>query len=369
MTDTTAVPSSGTRGTEPGTVNGSVVPGTGWEPGTTVVLGSVPPVREPGTDPYADVSAILDGTVPEPPEPRVLRRADGRCLFYLEQVNFVFGDPEGGKTWVCLAGAAEALQGTGRVLIIDLDHNGAAATVARLVALGAPTDALRNRGRFLYTEPEDRAALMTVVEDVRDWHPTVAVVDSIGELLPLFGSSSNSADEFTVVHSRVLKPLAKAGAAVLAVDHLAKGFDSRSFGPSGTGAKRRAIGGVSLRVKAKDQFTPGKGGSAVLTINKDRHGGLRQHCPTGDREPLAGTFVLHAFDGGFLEWEVKPPADGERNPDEAAPADDVAAIAALDPAPRTVDDARERLRWNKQRTSKAMREWRNSLSRNGNEEQ
>ncbi|WAL46792.1 recombinase RecA [Rhodococcus pyridinivorans] len=280
----------------------------------------------------------------------------------------MFGDPEGGKTWVCLAAAAEALQSDGRVLVVDLDHNGAAATIARLVALGAPSDALRDRGRFLFTAPEDRVELMTVIEDARGWFPTIAVVDSIGELLPLFGSSSNSADEFTIAHSRVLKPLAKAGAAVLAVDHLAKGFESRSFGPSGTGAKRRAIGGVSLRVKVKDQFTPGKGGSAVLTINKDRHGGLRQYCPTGDREPLAGTFVLHAFDGGVLEWEVKPPADGERNPDEAAPANDVEEIAALDPPPRTVDDARERLRWNKQRTANAMREWRKTLGNSGSEE-
>src|SRR5258705_3697449 len=64
-----------------------------------------------------------------------------------------------------------------------------------------------------------------------------------------------------------LKPLAKAGAAVLAVDHLAKNADPRAQGPGGTAAKRRAIGGVSLRVKVKQPFTPGHGGSALLLVS------------------------------------------------------------------------------------------------------
>src|SRR5260370_10683481 len=63
------------------------------------------------------------------------------------------------------------------------------------------------------------------------------------------------------------KPLAKAGAAVLAVDHLAKNADPRAQGPGGTAAKRRAIGGVSLRVKVKQPFTPGHGGSALLLVS------------------------------------------------------------------------------------------------------
>ena len=93
-------------------------------------------------------------------------------------------------------------------------------------------------------------------------------------------------------------------------------------------------------------------------MNKDRHGSVRAHCPVGDREPVAGTFKLLAFTEGVLEWAIYPPADGERNSDENAPPDDVAAIAALDPPPTTVDDARGRLKWNKQRTATALRTWR-----------
>ncbi|MBB2990249.1 hypothetical protein FHR72_001717 [Mycolicibacterium iranicum] len=244
--------------------------------------------------------------------------------------------------------------------MIDLDHNGAPSTIHRLLALGARPDTLRNPNLFRYCEPEDAAEVRQVVEDSRAWRPAVAIVDSIGELLPMCGANTNSADEFTVMHTKVLKPLAKAGAAVLAVDHLAKNADSRAVGPGGTAAKRRAIGGSSIRVKVKQPFTPGHGGSATLIVNKDRHGGLRAHCPVGDREPVAGTFKLLAFNEGALAWVIDAPAKGERNTDEAAPLQDVQAVAALDPPPETVEEARERLRWSKQRATKAVRAWRES---------
>ncbi|BBX11130.1 hypothetical protein MNVM_02110 [Mycobacterium novum] len=352
MTELRAVPGSGNRS---GTEHNGAVPG------------SQPTMREPGTADetsiYVDVSALLDGTVPDPPEPQLGRRTDGHALFYAGQVNWIFGDPEVGKSWLCLACVTEALQAGRKALIIDLDHNGAPATVRRLLDLGAPAHALRDLDRFRYTEPEDRAELRRVIDDSMQWRPAVALVDSVGELLPMYGASSNSSDDFTLAHTNVLKPLAKAGAAVLANDHLAKSADSRAAGPGGTAAKRRAIGGVSLRVKIKQPFTPGHGGAATLLINKDRHGGLRAHCPVGDREPVAGTFKLLAFTDGVLEWAIYPPADGERNEDEAAPTADVNAIAELDPPPETVEDARKRLAWQKQRTVNAMRTWRTTTEK------
>lgn len=369
-----AVPGSriGTR--EPGT--GSV-PGSGNRPGTgnradsSSVPGSGPTMREPGTKPgnslYVDISALLDGTAPEPPEPQLGRRTDGHYLFYAAQVNWVFGDPESGKTWLCLACIVEALKAGRRVLIIDLDHNGPAATVHRLLALGAEETALRDGNLFRYCEPEDAAGVREVVKDSTEWRPAVALVDSIGELLPLYGSNSNSADDFTTMHTNVLKPLAKAGAAVLAVDHLAKGAESRAVGPGGTAAKRRAIGGASIRVKVCTPFTPGHGGSATLVVNKDRHGGLRAHCPIGDREPMAGTFKLRAFSDGLMTWEITPPKDGERNADETAPAEDIAAVATLVPPPTTVEDARKRLGWQKLRAGNAMRVWREEQRQSGHE--
>jgi hypothetical protein len=85
------------------------------ELGTGRVPGSLPSMREPGTEPeksiYVDISALLDGTLPEPPAPVLLKRSDGVALFYAGQVNFLFGDPEAGKSWVCLAAARRGTDG------------------------------------------------------------------------------------------------------------------------------------------------------------------------------------------------------------------------------------------------------------------
>jgi Bifunctional DNA primase/polymerase, N-terminal/AAA domain len=317
--------------------------------------------EQQGEDLYADVAALLDGTMPDPPAPTVLHRQDGHALFYAGQVNWIFGDPDSGKTWIALAACAEALKGGQRVLVVDLDHNGLAATVTRLLDLGAPYDALRDREQFRYVEPEDAAHLLRVVADARTWRPGVAVVDSVGELLPLLKLSSNAPDDFTSAHAQVLKPLAMVGAAVLAIDHLAKAADSRQQGPTGTNAKRRAVGGASIRVIISEPFAPGRGGACFLKVHKDRHGGLRRHCPAG-REPSAGIFVLEQR-GDILHWHITTPRPGEGPTGQVSDAD-LAAIDGLDPPPVSVRDVKDRLHWGTDRASNALDQWRLKCSGN-----
>jgi len=339
----------------------ALLPGNTRATGNSLLPVARPPVSATGQQSratlYADVAGMLDGTLPSPPEPDVLRRSDGVSLFYAGQVNLVFGDPESGKTWLCLAAVAETLTRGRSALVLDLDHNGAAATVSRLIDLGAPESALRDPQRFRYAEPEDGAEVLAIVADAGTWHPYVIVLDSVGEVVPLFGGSSNSPDDFTRVHAAVMKPLAMGGAAVLCVDHLAKNSESRAMGSTGTAAKKRAVGGVSLRVTIADQFAPGHGGSAHVTIAKDRHGGLRQHCGNADREPLAGTFVMRVDDTG-PSWHIAAPADGQRNPAEAPEQADLDALAALDPAPASVRDVADRLHWKWKRAGDSLRAFR-----------
>ena len=237
--------------------------------------------------------------------------------------------------------------------MIDLDHNGMLSTVTRLLELGVSEEVLSNLDRFRYAEPEDKTELLAVVKDLAKWRPDVVVIDSIGELLPAMGLNSNSPDDFTIAHTYVLKPLARAGCCVIVIDHVAKNPDSKAQGPTGTVAKSRAIGGVSLRVKVDRPFTPGQGGSAFLSIRKDRHGGLRAKSPTGDKEPLAGTFRLLP-EGSSNKWSVRSPEAGERLPD-AAPAQDLETLLQLDPPPTTVRDLRSRLSWGNDRATIALR--------------
>ncbi|GGA59422.1 hypothetical protein GCM10011490_06800 [Pseudoclavibacter endophyticus] len=304
----------------------------------------------PPDDLYADLAALLRDGVPEPPTPTIGLCSDGIGLFYPGTLNTVFGDPESGKTWVVLAALTEHLHGGGRAIFVDIDHNGAASIAARLLALGAERDVITDQSRFRLTSPGDADEMQQVVKDAHSWNPTFVGLDSIGELLPIYGASSNSADDFTRVHSAALKPFVKLGASVVAVDHEAKNSASRDYGAGGTAAKKRVIGGAYLRCRIIDRFAPGKGGRAELLIAKDREGGLRRHRDGKDAEPLAAKFVLtpRKDNSDMLRWDFYAPEPGER---PQAPQgttgksldDIIALIDALDPPARSANDAAQRI--------------------------
>lgn len=312
---------------------------------------------------YADVAALIEHGPIAPPTPTVGLRRDGIGLFYQGQVNSLVGDPESGKTWLALCTAADELTLGRNVLVVDLDHNTAAGTVSRFQQMGVPADVLTDPSRFRYTEPDDATEIDGVIRDAQTWRPHFVIIDSLGELLPIYGANSNSADDFTRVHATAIKPFAAAGAAVCTIDHLAKGADSRSYGATGTAAKKRAIGGAMLRVSVVDPFTPGVGGRAEVTIAKDRHGGLRAECPPG-REPLAAKFRLRDRDGA-LDWFIDAPEPGEtpsvstvRPSASRTLHDDVAALDALDEPPRSKTDVARRMGWGNDRAMEALRAWR-----------
>lgn len=137
--------------------------------------------------------------------------------------NLIYGDTESGKTWLCLAAVASVLHDGGTATIIDLDHNGAPALIGNLIKLGVDAEILQDPRRFRLSEPGDRLDLVEVVQDQAVAKPDVVILDSLGEILPLFRANSNSADDFTTVHAG-------------------------NLGPTGTAAKLRATDGIAVRV-------------------------------------------------------------------------------------------------------------------------
>ena len=294
---------------------------------------------------YVDVHQLLrDGL--QFPAPEVLPFSEDFCLFYASSFNLIYGDTESGKTWLCLAAVASVLNDGGRATMIDLDHNGAPALIGNLVKLGVGVELLEDPTSFRLSEPGDRLELQEVVQDQLVIKPDVVVLDSLGEILPLFRANSNSADDFTMVHSEVIKPLTRNGASVLVVDHLAKNPNSRSLGPTGTAAKMRAADGLAIRVTAERQFTPGEGGTAKLQVYKDRYGGVRSYYPS-DPKPVIGTFELIAS-GDALDYEFHSAQvvsiRKSRNDDEVQSAEDLAKLREVYTTKPTVRQARETLK-------------------------
>lgn len=302
---------------------------------------------------YVDAASILDGTHTAPQPTVGGRRSDGLPLLYAAAVNVLLGAPEAGKTLVAGAMAADELFGDGRVLWLDLDHNGAPAILNRMRSYGVPRDTLTDPDRFRLALPNSSDEILDVVADARTWRPTLAIIDSIGELLPIFDANSNDADDFTRVNRQVLAALARTDVAVLAIDHEAKSVESRNYGPTGSAAKKRAVDGGMLRVTAVRPFAPGAGGEAQLSIVKDRHGALREHA-VGTREPTLTAFTLTQLEEG-LGYRFSTPAAPSLLVEDL---DDVDVLLGLVPPPASVKDVKTRLRWGGDRASAALRQWR-----------
>lgn len=305
---------------------------------------------------HVDLAAVLAGGI-EAEQPVLLHRDDQRPLLYRAAVNVLQGDPEGGKTWVLKAATAEALTAGQRAAFIDVDHNGATSTADHLLRLFVPKEILTDAERFRYYEPEDAAHLRRIVADLIGWRPAVVGVDSLGEVLPMLGYNSNDSDDFSTANREVLRPMARSGACVVVIDHLAKNTTSRAFGSTGSAAKQRTPDGVVLRVSVLDTYAPGQGGASSLEVWKDRKGGVRVHCPQG-RNPSAGTFRLHPENGGGLSWSVSPPNGQERPSAQTAALRDADALSALAPPPTSVAEVKAGMGWGTDRAAAALRAYR-----------
>ena len=332
----------------PGTINDSVPRSSGTVSGTP----------EHATDTLAvDLAAIAEGRNTAP-SPTILHRTDTRALLYPGRVNVIQGDPESGKTWLLLCAVEETLRADRSAAFVDLDHNGPHTILSHLTNLGRPLDVLTDVTRFRYYCPEDRWQLLDVVEELAGWNAALVGFDSMGEILPMMGASSNDADDFSNTNRQVFTPIANRGAALAVIDHLAKGRESRQFGASGTAAKQRSPDGAVIRVTAASEYAPGRGGSSLLEIWKDRAGGVRQHCPPGSAHPSCGTFHLHAEDDDRLSWSIAAPT-GQERPSTAALADRNAdELADLDPPPESVRDIKARLGWGSDKATAALKAYR-----------
>lgn len=238
--------------------------------------------------PYADLTWAANGEVRPPTLPSIGERNDGAHILYAGKINGIYGDPETAKTWFALHLAQQVLSAGGTVALIDIDHNGENDTVDRLRKLGVSDQLIGDPAHFRYYIPETPAELLATRDDIIEQHPTLCILDSIGELIPMLGLDSNSNDDISRGYRAMLTPLAQEHTAVLTIDHLAKAGKSDHGYAIGGIAKKRIINGAYYHAEAITIPAPGTIGKIRLTVTKDRPGGVRANAPAGN----LGNFII-----------------------------------------------------------------------------
>lgn len=345
---------------------------SGYKPRTTVTASDAPlppaPIAEPLADTtlppeerdplservstwqHVDLEPYLAGEV-RAPEPTVLRREDGKGLFYEGRVNSLYGRSEAAKSWVATIACLQEMAAGERVLYLDLEDE-PTFTIKRLQYLGAGTDDIRlqftyirpedphmdmQRNRWGSAEPSDagrtNAEVFAVELDRID--PSLIIVDGMTVLYGLHGLDSNDAASTDVI-TTWLKRLCRNGrSTVIVIDHTGKGA-GRGASPIGAHHKIAMVQGTAIQVHPIDQPMPGELGRVELIIYKDRPGEVRKISTRGQIQTAA-----------IVELDSRIPDETRSrvcvpDPDEIVVGDDDAQMArAVDKAARKRREAEQ----------------------------
>lgn len=267
-----------------------------------------------------DLSALLTGLV-EQEQAVGLVRSDGVGLLYVGRINEIHGEPESGKSWAALIESKRQLEAGGLVRYLDFDSD-ADEIVGRLLALGVPTDAIRER--FHYSRVEDAATDANLADFTGALAPdgtayTLIVVDGVNDAFSTFGLSPNDNDDAIKFFAVFLRPLRAHGAIVLTLDHVIKASEGRGRFSIGAQAKLAKIDGASFVIEIADPLgkadvkrgLPGLRGVIVLRVGKDRKGSVRSasgEYRKSDRTQESARLVIDATAvDGLIVATVQPP--------------------------------------------------------------
>lgn len=257
------------------------------------------------------------------PTPTLMARTDGVQLLYPGELHSLAGEPESGKGWIALAETARIIKDGQRVLYIDFEDCAANVT-GRLLALGAPTDAIGER--LAYVQPADPltpAALKKLLSS----HPfALAILDGMSEAYALLGLDSYSNSDVPVFLSRLPRPIAATGAAVVLIDHVTKSKEGR--GRWAIGAQHKLAGiAVAYGVEVIEPPSRTRAGKIKLTVWKDRHGHVRGHAAYGT---IALARIEPTDNGDIVTVTLDPPA--------ATPGDNFRPTILMERASLAVED-------------------------------
>lgn len=255
---------------------------------------------------FRDLGPVLSGENPEP-EPSVLRREDGQCLFYPGKVNGIIGPSESGKSWLAIEAVAQELRDGRPVLYMDFEDT-APGIVSRLRSLGVSDELMDpSAGLLAYIGPEESLhaiAYAEYAEVLRDRPWSLIVLDGVNAAMTQDGLDLLSNTDATKFFTKVTRPASLTGATVVTIDHVPKDTEKKTKGGIGAQAKRATVTGCLVFVKVDSPFGRGRSGTLELVVDKDRPGYVRGASNAGD---VWSKVEVRAGDDGSLELELAVP--------------------------------------------------------------
>lgn len=208
--------------------------------------------------------------------PRLGLREDGAALLYPGKSHSVTSEPEAGKTWLALLFAAQEMERGNHVFFLDYEDD-AAGIVNRLLALGVAHDIIGSL--FVYLQPLEPLSSPNgerFLGHVRELRPTLVVLDGVTEAMTIEGLSLLDNQDVARFARRLTNPVAAMGPAVMLLDHEVKSARAQGRYSLGAQHKLAAISGAAFKLKSVSTFAVGQTGRSILTVSKDRHGGVRR---------------------------------------------------------------------------------------------
>lgn len=273
---------------------------------------SVTPEEEAGPAGWEeeDFSDVLAGEY-EDVLPSVLMREDGAHLFYAGCVNDLHGESESGKSWIALAACLQEIARGHHVRYLDYESS-RGVVVSRMMKLGAKVDDLKAYLHYYRpeTRPGDTEATAKAFATLLEAESTLTVIDGVTEAMGQSGLDPMSNTDIRDWMNEVPKVLSKeTGAAVVLVDHVTKSSDGRGRFAIGGQHKMAAIDGASYLVDVESGIAPGKVGSLILKVAKDRPGSVRAASGEYGRDRLQTSAVieLDSLDPGRSHMRIRTP--------------------------------------------------------------
>lgn len=236
----------------------------------------------------------------ELPEPTMWSRTDGQMLLYPAADHILAGDGETGKSSCALTVTSRSADAGMRVIYLDFEDN-ERRFVTRWQMIGGNLDHLDNTVRYICptgspdTWPELVQGYDLVVIDASN-----AAAFALGADPLLIGGCYE-------VRKIIVEPALRAGAATLLVDHLPRTYNGkRPTEPYGSIGKKAGLRGALYLLTTEIQHDRGTAGRALLTVEKDLEGAVRDASVDG---VVAIVHFIPSDGGARLDIRFDPPSD------------------------------------------------------------